>query len=263
MLILSLMIFLVVSVILSAVGLGGGAFYVPLLSGLGYSFPVASSTSLFLITLTGLSAFSHFQKVKMVDWQLAFMMDIFTDLGAFVGGYTAIQFSPTYLKIAFGMVLLIAAYFIIKMQQRKTGDGRLKSGFGYWKRTFAGEQYSLFIPAIFPVTFAIGYLSGALGIAGGMLKIPIMVLWFSVPIKIAIATSSLMVGLTGLLGLGGHFFTGQIDWKLALGIGIIVLIGGQIGARFSIKLKEKKIKQILALILGITAVWMIVNGLTG
>ena len=199
----------------------------------------------------------------MVDWQLAFMMDIFTDLGAFVGGYTAVQFSPTYLKIAFGVVLFMAAYFIIKMQKRKTDGGQLKSGFGYWQRTFADQHYALFIPLVLPITFAIGYLSGALGIAGGMLKIPIMVLWFSVPVKIAIATSSLMVGLTGLLGLGGHLFTGQIDWKLALGLGLIVLIGGQIGARFSIKLKEKKIKQILALILGITAVWMIVKGLLG
>lgn len=261
MLIFSLIFFLLISVVLSAIGLGGGAFYVPLLSALGHPFPVASSTSLFLIMLTGLSAFTRFQQAKLVDWQLALFMDVFTDLGAFIGGFTAVHFAANYLKITFGLVLVLAAYFIVGMQKRKAVERPQRSGFGYWQRSFGGEQYALFIPAIFPITFIIGYLSGALGIAGGLLKIPIMVLWFSVPAKIAVATSSLMVGLTGLLGFGGHLFTGQLDWKLTLGLGIIVITGGQIGARFSIKLEEKKIKQILALVLVITAVWMIMKGL--
>ena len=262
MLTYSLVLFFLISVVLSAVGLGGGAFYVPLLSTLGYPFSIASSTSLFLIMLTGLSAFTRFQKAKLVDWQLALFMDVFTDLGAFIGGYTAVRFAPVYLKISFGVVLIIAAYFIFKMQQRTTKQNQIsKKGFGYWQRDFGEEHYSLFLPAVFPITFAIGYLSGALGIAGGLLKIPIMVLWFSVPLKIAVATSSLMVGLTGLLGFGGHLFTGQINWKLALGLGLIVIIGGQIGARFSIKLKQKRLKQILAFVLVLTAVWMIVKGL--
>ncbi|RLD12988.1 sulfite exporter TauE/SafE family protein [candidate division KSB1 bacterium] len=262
MLTFSLALFLLISIVLSAVGLGGGAFYVPLLSALGYPFSIASSTSLFLIMLTGLSAFTRFQKAKLVDWQLALFMDFFTDLGAFAGGYTAVRFAPVYLRIAFGVVLIIAAYFIFKMQKQK---GKLKpsakKGLGYWQRDFGEEHYSLYLPAVFPITFAIGYLSGALGIAGGLLKIPIMVLWFSVPLKIAVATSSLMVGLTGLLGFGGHLFTGQVDWKLALALGLIVIIGGQIGARFSIKMEQKKLKQILALVLVITAGWMILKGL--
>ncbi len=262
MLSISLILFLLISIVLSAVGLGGGAFYVPLLAVLGYGFPIASSTSLFLIMLTGLSAFTRFQTAKLVDWQLALMMDFFTDLGAFAGGYTAFQFAANYLKTAFGVVLILAAYFIFKMQKQKADVNRsLKSGFGYWQRDFGVEHYSLFLPAVFPITFAIGYLSGALGITGGLLKIPIMVFWFSVPLKIAVATSSLMVGLTGLLGFGGHLLTGQIDWKLALGLGVIVVIGGQIGALFSIKTDQKKRKQILALVLIITAGWMIIKGL--
>ena len=261
MFLISLIIFLAISIILSAAGLGGGAFYVPLLSALGYNFPLASSTSLFLIMLTGLSAFSRFQQAKMVDWQLAVIMDLFTDIGAFAGGYSAIRLEVKWLKIAFGLVLILAAYFIVRMQKRKNSRRPLKTGFGYWQRNFAAESYSLYWPAVFPITFAIGYLSGALGVAGGLLKIPIMVLWFAVPVKIAVATSSLMVGLTGMLGFSGHLFTGQVDWKLALGLGVIVVIGGQIGARFSIKTDEKKVKQILALVFTGIAIWMIVRGL--
>ena len=251
--------FLVISILLSSAGLGGGAFYVPLLLALGFKFSVASSTSLFLITLTGFSAFSRFQQVKLVDWKLALVMDLFTDIGAFVGGYTAWQFDTSYLKMVFGGLLILAAFFVFKMQGRQNSTRVVKRGWGYWHRVFGEFEYSIYVPAILPITFAIGYLSGALGVAGGLLKIPIMILWFRVPAKVTVATSSLMVGLTGLLGFTGHVLTGEINWLLSLSIGLIVILGGQIGAHFSIRLSERKLKRILAIVFLLISVWMIVN----
>jgi len=261
--IIELILFFIISILLSSVGLGGGAFYVPLLLTLGYHFNIASSTSLFLIMVTGASAFFHFQKAKLVDWQLAIVMDTCTDLGAFVGGFTAVYFAAHYLKIAFAVLLFIAAVFIFRMQQGRDRQISLKSGFGYWQRQFGEFHYAVFVPAVIPLTFAIGYLSGTLGIAGGLLKIPMMVLWFNVPAKVAVATSSLMVGLTGLLGFSGHLFTGKIDWLLCFGIGIVVFIGGQIGSIFSIKLPEQRVKKLLAMILIVVAGVMVMKAITG
>ena len=258
---ITLPLFFVVSIVLSSVGLGGGAFYVPLLLALGAAFPEASSTSLFLIMVTGLSAFSRFRRAGLVDWQLAVVMDVFTDIGAFVGGYTAIHIASQYLRGGFGVVLVIAAFFVLRMQGGKARTKVIHEGPGWWQREFNGFSYSLYVPAVIPMTFAIGYLSGALGIAGGLLKIPMMVLWFSVPVKVAVATSSLMVGLTGLLGLGGHLFTGQVDWPLCLGIGAVVLVGGQIGSHVSISLPERRVKQLLAVVLLAVAAWMIIKAL--
>ena len=254
---IDLPILFIASIVLSSVGLGGGAFYVPLLLALGYAFPEASSTSLFLITVTGLSAFSRFRRAGLVDWQLAVVMDMFTDLGAFVGGYTAGHLKSHYLQIGFGVLLVIASIFMLQMQSEKRPAPIQRSGFGWWRREFGDAVYSLYVPAVIPITFAIGYLSGALGIAGGLLKIPIMVLWFAVPAKIAVATSSLMVGLTGLLGFGGHVFTDEINWPLCLGIGAVVLVGGQIGSHLSVRLPERWVKQLLAFVLLIIAAWMI------
>ncbi len=70
-----------------------------------------------------------------------------------------------------------------------------------------------------------------------------------------------MVGLTGLLGFTGHLFTGQIDWLLSLGIEAIVLIGGQIGSHISIKLPEKKVKRMIAVVFLIIDVWMFIKAL--
>ncbi len=259
---LDLAVFFLASVLLSSVGLGGGAFYVPLLLALGYTFPQAASTSLFLIAVTGLSAFSQFRRARLVDWRLAVVMEAFTDLGAFVGGYTGGNFAPHYLQIAFGFFLVLASVFIFNMQGQNRSRPVERKGFGWWRRDFSGFSYSLFIPAVIPLTFAIGYLSGALGVAGGLLKIPMMVLWFAVPVKVAVATSSLMVGLTGVLGFGGHLLGGEINWPLCLGVGLVVLVGGQLGSRGSIQLPERKVKQLLAFVLLVVAVWMIAKSLT-
>lgn len=241
------------------VGLGGGAFYVPLLLALGYGFNDASTISLFLIMVTGFAAFLQFRQAKLVDLQLALVMETFTDLGAFVGGVTAVHFDEVYLKLIFGILLLVASYFIIRMQRRNKDANKIKTGFGYWQREFAGNKYSIYIPAIIPITFVIGYLSGLLGVAGGLLKIPIMVLWFNVPAKIAVATSSLMVSLTGLLGFGGHWINTGVDWETAIAIGVVVFIGGQIGSRISIKLPEKKVKLLLAIVFVLLGLWMILK----
>ncbi len=256
-----IIVFLIISIVLSSAGIGGGIFYVPIFLFLGYSFQESSTTSLFLIAITGFSAFLRFRKAKMVDWQLALVLETFTDLGAFTGGATSFHFHPHLLKLILGLLLLIASYFTIKPKNNATVSIPSGKGFGRWNRHFNGYDYSLSLPIIIPLTFSIGYLSGLLGIAGGVFKIPIMILWFGIPAKIAIATSTLMISLTGLLGLGGHLLHTAIDWKTAAILGVVVFAGGQIGSRISLKLSEKKVKFVLSGILGIIAVYMILSTL--
>ncbi|GAB4367674.1 MAG: hypothetical protein Kow0042_08440 [Calditrichia bacterium] len=62
-----------------------------------------------------------------------------------------------------------------------------------------------------------------------------------------------------MLGFAGHLFTRQINWLLSIGVGVVVLIGGQISSHISIRLPEKRVKQILAVVLVLIALWMIAN----
>ncbi len=260
MLVATVLLMFGVSVVLSGVGLGGGAFYVPLLVGVGYPFHVASSTSLFLIMVTGFSAFSRFQRAGLVDWKLAVVMDTFTDLGALIGGLMAFRFDPRGLKIAFAVLLILAA---VGMTAARTHGPRkaVPRGFGVWHRQFAGQEYAVNLFVAIPATFAIGYASGALGVAGGLLKIPLMVLLFGVPQRVAAATSSLMVGLTGLFGFVGHQVTGVVNWPLALSLGAVVVVGGQVGSRLSIAVSEQALKRWTAAAFVGIGLWMLVRSL--
>lgn len=260
MLILSLIIFLVLAIILSSVGLGGGAFYVPVLLILGYPFHDASIISLFLITITGFSAFSRFWRADLVDWKLAIAMDTFTDLGAFIGGYTAIQFSSAILKSALSFFLILSSVVMIIRSTNPT-PWKLHFKWGTWTSRHHGETYSINLFIVIPITFFIGYLSGALGVAGGLLKIPLMVIVFGVPQKIAVATSSLMVGLTGLFGLVGHGFHYTPNWLHLVLFGLIVLIGAQIGSHISIKMNKQVLNKWIAFVFSIMGIWILITSI--
>jgi uncharacterized membrane protein YfcA len=99
-----------------------------------------------------------------------------------------------------------------------------------------GETYQLDLRLMIPVMLTVGVLTSMVGIGGGALKVPLMVLLFGIPMPIAIGSSAFMVGLTATAGLLGHISTGSFNWTAALLLAIPVFIGGQIGSRLSIHL---------------------------
>ena len=84
-----------------------------------------------------------------------------------------------------------------------------------------------------------------------------MVLLFGMPIKVAIATSSLMVAITSLVGCIGHGFVGHFDARLAIVLAVAAVAGAQIGARLTIKADRLMLKRLFAVVLLVVAVWMI------
>lgn len=257
-LIISVIIF-VLSAIAGMTGIGGGTMFVPTLLLLKYSFHEATAISLFLIAATGISALLQYRKARLVDWKMAVVFEIFTDMGAFTGGFTSVHFQPFLLKILFSAVLIGIALITIKVKTPEYHDLEVKTGPGYWVRHFNGMTYSIPLFYMIPVTFAAGYLSGLMGIGGGVIKIPMMILWFGIPAKVAIATSTLMVSFTALTGLGGHLVHTRIDWTLAGILAVAAFLGGHFGSRFSMRLPESKVKKVVGVVFILVALIMAVQ----
>ncbi|MBN2637778.1 MAG: sulfite exporter TauE/SafE family protein [Bacteroidales bacterium] len=253
---LGIVVFFVIAAIASMTGIGGGTLFVPVLLLAKYSFHEATSISLFLIAVTGLSAVLRYRKENLIDWKLALVMELFTDMGSFTGGFTSVSFNPVVLKILFSVILIIVAVFTMKVKLEAKRGKEPKKGFGYWQRSFNNIRYSVPVLYMIPLVFVAGYLSGLLGIGGGAIKIPLMILWFNIPAKIAVATSSFMVSITALVGLGGHLVHETMDWKLALILSGAAFLGGQVGARFSIKMPENKVKKAIGYVFILVAVIM-------
>jgi uncharacterized protein len=122
-----------------------------------------------------------------------------------------------------------------------------------------GQRYCVNLALALPVSAAAGMISGMVGVGGGILKVPMMVLLFGVPMDIAIGSSAFMIGLTAAGGFAGHVAGGHWDWRSSLVLGMVVFAGGQIGSRLSLGLDKKKLKRAFGWFLLVIAVVMAVK----
>lgn len=246
-------IFLFVSAFFSMLGLGGGVLYVPILLFAGYTIKQAAAISLVLIIGTSIPAFINYFKHKKVDFKLAFIMEPASMIMAFLGGYFSSMVPPDTLKFIFSLVLFAVGVLMIKnfeLNTKKVEDNK----FWHLCREFNGHSYSMNIPLLIFISAIIGLLSGMIGISGAVMKLPAMVLLCGVPMDVAIATSSLMVGITAFSGLTGRFFTSEIDFITAFILIISVLIGSFIGSKISLKTNKVILKKMFGIFIFIVAI---------
>jgi len=248
---------LAAAALFNMLGLGGGFVYVPILLFFGVNFHVASAVSLFVITVAHLSALYVFVRSKLVDYKLALALEPVSCLGALLGSLSSDSISATALSAMFGGLLMVAAVMIHRRPMEAAVAPQLTTGRFTWQRSFGSHEYTINLALALPLTLVIGYLGGLLGVAGGWLKIPMLVLLFGVPIKVAIGTSSLMVAVTSLVGCVGHGIEGHFDARLAIVLALMGVIGAQIGARLTVGADAVILKRIFSVVLLGVALWMI------
>jgi uncharacterized membrane protein YfcA len=255
-LILLSFIFLAVSIFFSMLGQGGGAFYVPMLLAASVPFYVSAATSQVLIMVVSLSSMLVFAKAKMLDWKLVLLIEPPTNLGSFLGGYLSDHIPSYVAKLCFAGVLLVGAYFMYK-PVKEPAHPASDWHWWNWRRTGVAEPYTMNVLILVPIMIVAGFVAGLLGVGGGLVKVPAVVLLGGVPMKIAVGSSSLMIGITALTGFVGHLLQGHFDLNLTAALAVGVLVGSQIGPRLSVKIDPTKLKKFFAVLLFAIALWLI------
>ncbi len=248
---LALILFLA-ALLASFFGLGGGALYTPFQLWLNIPFKEAAATSLFLILITSFSATIVFRKSNRVDWILAILLEIPTTIGAFCGGVLSHYVSADILTALLALLLFIAGSLMLFPPHHPVNFCARymeRSSLWYLQRHYEGRTLSIDLRCMVPVMFVTGAAISIVGISGGTIKIPLMVLLFRVPMPLAIGSSAFMVGLTASAGLLGHASVGHVHWHLAALMSVPVFLGSQIGSRFSVHLKSEKLKRTYGLFL--------------
>ena len=252
-------VILVSSIIFTMLGVGGGFLYVPVLLVCGIDFHTATSTSLIIITMSQLSALYIFYKSGLVDVKLIILLGLPTMGGAFVGGLQAQNFNVQLLSIMFACTLFLASYFMMKdkISIKKDGGIFISNWISYHECN--GYNYYVDQAISIPLTMMVGYMGGMLGMGGGWLMVPIMVVIFNIPMKIAVAASAMMVPITAFSGFLGHSIVGHVDVPLAVSLSITSIIGAQIGARLSIDTESNLLRFLFAFVLSLVGLWMIIR----
>lgn len=231
--------------------------YVPILLALGMGIHDAAATSLFVIVAMAVTAVSVYRRKSNIDWKLMLLIEPPTAALALVGGYLAKYIDAPVLATIFAVILIVSGIVLLRPVKEEAGS-RLNR-WGWWKRNLAGREYAVYLPGLMPVTSAAGFLSGLIGISGGILKMPAMVLIGRVPMRIAIGTSSLMVGITAIFGFSGHVIGSSFDIITALPLAAAASLGGLLGSNLSGKVRIPVLRLFVALALLLVAAWMIID----
>jgi len=238
-----------IAFIFSMFGQGGGSVYSPLLLTLGFAILLSTSTSLVLNLITSLSAGYIFYKKNMIDYKTSLIFAPGISLGAFAGGALSKSFDTT-------VLLWVFVVFLVGVGARMI--------YSYWEKGKVEDNKPLQLStgkivliAVFGA--AVGFLAGLLGVGGGIFIVPFMVYVLKSPTKIAAGSSHLIISFSALAGIIGHATSHHFDLPLILVTGIAVLIGGNLGARISMKINTKMIKAGLGLIMWVFAIQILIK----
>ena len=227
-----------IAFVFSMFGQGGGSVYSPLLLLLGYSMLLSTSTSLVLNLVTSLSAGYIFYRKKMIDYKTSLIFAPGISVGAFAGGALSKSFDTTVLLWVFVVFLLGVGARMI---------------YSYWEKGKVEEKPKRLSPAMHVLivffSLGVGLISGLLGVGGGVLIVPFMTYVCKYPTKMAAGSSHLIISFSALAGIIGHAASHRLDIPLIAATGIVVLIGGILGARTSMRVKPKMIRAGLGLIM--------------
>ena len=237
----------------SMLGIGGGVLLVPLLHILfGLEMHEAVGTSLFIVFfLSSLAAFSYLRE-KLTLWKLGLAFGCGGVPGAYVGSVVSYMVPSTLLRIAFSILVL---YLSIRMWRKKSPS---KGGKMISKKSLnLGEPKTMLLLLL--LGFMAGFLSGLLGIGGGVVVVPIMNLLLGIPIHNSIATSVLTVVITTLAGSSTHIVMGGVRYDVGLWLAPSAMLGSYLGTKISVKLKGILLSRIFSILLVFIAVRMFLS----
>lgn len=221
----------VVAFLYAAVGHGGASGYLALMAFFSFAPDFMRPTALLLNLAVSLIAFIQYHKQGHFSWKLFWPFAIASVPAAFIGGMLVVD-ADVYKKI----LAILLLFSVIRLLGFKTKDAKIES-----------QPQILIALAIGAL---IGFLSGMIGIGGGIILSPVILLLHWADMKKTAAVSALFIFVNSLAGLAGLFTKGihlesQMIWML-----LIAFAGGALGSYFGAgHFENKKLKWILAFVL--------------
>jgi uncharacterized membrane protein YfcA len=226
-----LVLLLLVAFLYASVGHGGASGYLALMSLFAFPVTFMKPTALVLNILVSAISFFFYYREKKFEWKLFYPFAITSVPFSFVGGIITIE-THIY-KIILATVLLFAV-------------ARLLGLFGKPK----GELKPIDIPLALFIGALIGLLSGLIGIGGGIILSPVLLLLGWADIKKSAAVSALFIFVNSISGLFGFLSKGGIVPASSTSLIAVALIGGILGGYFgSKKMNTLVLRNVLAVVL--------------
>ncbi len=222
---------LVVAFLYASVGHGGASGYLALMALFGVMPAFMKPTALLLNLFVSLTAFIFFFRGGYFKWKYFLPFALASIPMSFLGGMISLD-ANLYKKLL-GILLLVPVARLIFLPNNSKG-----------------EMKELHTPTAIIIGVIIGFLSGLIGIGGGIILSPVLILLKWTDQKQTAAISAMFIFVNSLAGLGGQLTKGiEFQPEMLTFVGV-AFVGGSFGAWFgAIKFNQKVLKYILALVL--------------
>ncbi|HSK93258.1 MAG TPA: sulfite exporter TauE/SafE family protein [Candidatus Angelobacter sp.] len=245
-------------------GLGGGILIVPILTlGFGVPLTAAVGTSLVCVIATSTGAAAVNVRAGRADVRLGITLGAATVVGAASGGILA-GFLPE--RILAGLFAALLVYTALTMLRSLRGTAAGDSdGHAVDPTAPDGPGAPAYrthrLPAAWAGSLVAGHASGLLGVGGGIVSVPLIRVLMQAPMRVAVATSNFMIGITAAAGAAAYLFRGEIDPRQAAPVVIGVTLGAALGAGIAARLRPAWLTGLFVLVVGYVAVRMALRAL--
>jgi uncharacterized membrane protein YfcA len=221
-----------IGVSLGLLGSGGSIITVPVLVYLiGQDEKVAIAGSLFVVGNIALAGSLQYLRAKLIDWHNVFVFGLPGMAGTYLGAVIA-AYVPGIVQLAiFALVMLLASYMMLRPVALTDEPHEARES---WK--IAGD--GLFV----------GVITGFVGVGGGFLIVPALVLLGGMAIHAAVATSLVIIALKSYSGFYKYIDVLEaqsldLDWQTLMIVTVLGILGSYFGARYAKKMPQDKLKR--------------------
>jgi uncharacterized membrane protein YfcA len=257
----------------SLLGLGGGVLIVPLLT-LGFGLPLreAVGVSLICVIMTSSAAAGVFLERHVANLRLGMTLELFTATGALIGGSIAFLLSEQLLSFLFAVLLLYVAATMVRhgapepvfevpdVDESELEPHAASAGRATILERLSGDDYRVRHLGLGVVgATGAGLASALFGIGGGIVKVPLMHITMGVPLRVATATSNMMIGITAAASALIYAIHGGINVYVAGPTAIGVFIGATAGSRYGHRVDLRYLRVLFVVVILYTAVQMLIR----
>ncbi len=233
-----------IGILLGLIGAGGSTITIPVFVYiLKYDVKSAIAMSLFVVGATSIVGAIRYYRSQSVDLSHAFTFGLFTVPGTFFGAEIARLISNSTQLLLFSVVLLFSSLSMYK-------EIRITS-----LKILSEKKYQIIFESFFGII--IGIITGVVGIGGGFLLVPSLVLLCHLDMKKAVGTSLLIIFFNTIAGFLVYSHITTIDWKV-VGLFSVFSIAGMILSTFLIRfISDKALKKAFSIIVFLIGIFIL------
>ena len=206
---------------LGLLGGGGSILTVPIfVYVLGFGAKEAIAMSLAVVGATSLFGAAGHWRAGNVNLRVAAIFGGVAMAGTYLGARLAVFFSGAAQLTLVAVVMLLAAYFMFRDRTPAAAGGPAGD---------AEPAKDMPLGLIVLEGIAVGILTGLVGVGGGFLIVPALVLLGKVPMKQAVGTSLLVIAMKSAAGFAGYLGQVEVDWAFMAGFTAIAVAGILLG----------------------------------